>query len=74
MENPQNKNAETFKITGNWTNQAKELQNKFSQLTDKDLKFESGKEDELLERVQNRLNKKREEVINIIKKSMPKAV
>jgi hypothetical protein len=37
-------------------------------LTDADLKFEAGKENDLLQRVQTRLNKKREEVINIIKK------
>jgi uncharacterized protein YjbJ (UPF0337 family) len=62
----QGKSKEAFKVTGNWENQSKELKGKFSQLTDSDLKFESGKENELLERVEKRLNKKREEVINII--------
>ena len=74
MENSQNKTAETFKITGNWANQSKELKGKFSQLTDEDLKFETGKEHELLKRVETRLNKNREEVINIIKKGQPKTV
>lgn len=64
--------AETFKISGNWDTQSKELQSKFNQLTDSDLKYEPGKEDELLERVESRLNKKRDEVINIIKKGQPK--
>jgi len=41
-------------------------------LTDADLKFEAGKENELLERIGKRLNKKREELINIIKKGQPK--
>lgn len=72
MENSQNKAPEAFKITGNWANQSKELKNKFSQLTDEDLKFETGKENELLKRVENRLNKDRQEVINIIKKGQPK--
>lgn len=74
MENSKNKSTEAFKITGNWANQSKELKNKFSQLTDEDLKFEAGKENDLLNRVETRLNKKREEVINIIKKGQPKAV
>ena len=74
MENSQNKTTEAFKITGNWANQSKELIGKFSQLTDEDLKFETGKENELLKRVETRLNKNREEVINIIKKGQPKTV
>jgi hypothetical protein len=74
MENSTNKTAESFKITGNWANQSKELKSKYAQLTDADLKFEAGKENDLLQRVETRLNKKREEVINIIKKGQPKTV
>ena len=69
-----NKNNETFKITGNWDVQSKQLKEKFSQLTDADLKFETGKENELLSRVETRLNKKRDEVINIIKKTQTESV
>lgn len=65
------KTPEAFKITGDWKIQSKQLQEKFSQLTDSDLKFETGKENDLLGRVQTRLNKNREEVINIIKKGQP---
>ena len=65
------KSEEPFKITGNWNEQAKQLKNKFNQLTDADLKFELGKETELLTRIEKRLNKKRDEVINIIRKSQP---
>ena len=72
MENTQKKTDVAFKITGNWADQSKELKGKFSQLTDEDLKFESGKENELLKRVETRLNKDRNEVINIIKKGQPK--
>jgi len=68
MDTNQRKSDETFRITGNWDNQSKQLKGKFSQLTDADLKFETGKENELLSRVETRLNKKRDEVINIIKK------
>ena len=68
METAQSKTSEHFEITGNWDAQAKKLKEKFPQLTDSDLEFEAGKEDELLKRVEARLNKKREEVINILKK------
>lgn len=47
MEATTNKSAETFKITGNWDAQSKELKQKFSQLTDADLKVEAGKENEI---------------------------
>lgn len=60
--------TESFKISGDWTKQSHQLKEKFSQLTDTDLKFEPGKENELLQRVETRLNKNREEVINIINK------
>lgn len=72
MEKSQNKPAEAFKITGNWANQSKELKSKYSQLTDSDLKFETGKQDEMLKRVQTRLNKSHDEVVNIIRKGAPK--
>ncbi|TSJ42048.1 hypothetical protein [Fluviicola chungangensis] len=62
------KKAESFKISGDWKKQSEQLKEKFNQLTDSDLKFEPGKENELLQRVETRLNKKREEVINIINK------
>jgi uncharacterized protein YjbJ (UPF0337 family) len=71
MFKTQIKPVETFKITGNWDTMAKQLKEKFAQLTDADLKFEVGKENELLTRVEARLHKKRQEVINIIKKGQP---
>lgn len=71
MENSKINTSEAFQVTGNWENQSKELKSKFSQLTDEDLKFEKGKENELLIRVENRLNKQREEVIHIIQKVQP---
>ena len=74
MKNFNKKTEETFTITGNWENQSKALKQKFSQLTDEDLKFEKGKENELLKRVETRLNKDRQEVVNIIKKGQPKTV
>jgi hypothetical protein len=66
--NKDHKPTENFKIVGDWKDQSKQLRTKYSQLTDDDLKFEAGKENDLLKRVGTRLNKNREEVINILKK------
>ena len=55
-----------FTVGGNWDKQTVKLKEKYTQLTDSDLKFEKGKESEMLGRVQSKLNKNREEVIKII--------
>lgn len=67
METTNKTSAVDFKITGDWGKQSKQLKEKFNQLTDADLKFETGKENELLGRMETRLDKKREDVISIIK-------
>jgi hypothetical protein len=54
-------------MTGDWKEQSKQLKTKYSALTDADLKYEAGKESDLLKRVETRLNKNREEVVKIIK-------
>jgi quercetin dioxygenase-like cupin family protein len=66
MGREQNKSNGVFKITGNWSIQATRLKDKFSQLTDDDLKFEIGEEEALLKRLEARLNKKRDELIHLI--------
>lgn len=71
MKNIPQKPAESFTMLGNWETQSTQLQEKFPQLTTADLKFEAGKEDDLLQRVSTRLNKNREEIINIIRKGQP---
>ena len=71
MEAKANKEPLIFKIFGDWKRQADQLKEKFPQLTDADLKFEIGRESDLLKRIETRLRKKREEVINIIKKGQP---
>jgi hypothetical protein len=72
MDNRQNRSNETFKITGDWDLQSKKLKESFPQLTDSDLIFETGKENDLLNKVERRLNKKRQDVINIIRRGQPK--
>lgn len=67
MQSNQPKSDAIFKIEGNWDIQSKKLKGKFPTLTDADLKFESGKENELLSRLELKLGKKRDEVISVIK-------
>jgi len=57
-----------FTIKGNWNEQAKKLQAKFPTLTDADLEFTEGNEEDLLKRLETRLEKKREEIVGILKK------
>jgi hypothetical protein len=66
----QNENDETFKINGDWAALSRQLKARFPLLTDTDLLFEAGKEEELLIRIRTRLSKKREEVIGIINKGL----
>jgi uncharacterized protein YjbJ (UPF0337 family) len=57
-----NSSPTKLKIKGDW-NQAKgKLKQKFADLTDDDLLYEEGKEDELYGRLQKRLGKTREEI------------
>lgn len=70
MDKTQNNPDAGFKITGNWQKHSEILKDKFPSLTDSDLKFENGKESELVSRVSARLNKKEDEVVNIIKKDL----
>lgn len=60
-------NDHSFKILKNWNEQSKQLKEKYSTLTDHDLKLEEGKEKEMLERIGNRLRKNREEVMDLLK-------
>jgi len=69
MKNSKGQNrTEAFEIHGDWKDHSKQLKIKYSQLTDEDLKLEAGKENDMLKRVETRLSKNREEVINIINK------
>ena len=74
MDAKNNKSTEALKISGDWSQQADELKEKYPNLTNSDLKFERGREDELIKRIEFRLHKKREEVIHIIKKVQPATV
>ena len=58
----------TSQIKGNWEVLKGKLKQKFGNLTDNDLMFEEGKEDELFGRLQKKLGKTRDEVDRIISK------
>ena len=51
-----------LQIKGNWNEMKGKLKQKFADLTDDDLTFAEGKEDEMLGRLQQRLGKSEEEI------------
>ena len=51
-----------LQIKGNWNEIKGKLKQKFADLTDDDLTFTEGKEDEMLGRLQQRLGKSEEEI------------
>ena len=57
-----------LKIKGNWNEVAGKLKQKFANLTDDDLLFKEGKEEELLGRLQKKLGKTKAEIRKLIEK------
>ena len=55
-----------LQLKGTWNEAKGKLKQKYAQLTDDDLIFLEGKEDELLGRLQTRLGKTKEEVMKEI--------
>ena len=60
-------NKETFK--GNWKIAKGRLKQKYSNLTDDDLKYVEGKEDELLGRLQKKTGETREKLESLVASS-----
>lgn len=56
------------KATILWSEQTEKLKHKFSMLTDRDLYFEQGKLDEMLQKVQKKVGKTKHELYEIITK------
>ncbi|HEX8294684.1 MAG TPA: CsbD family protein [Chthoniobacteraceae bacterium] len=52
----------TLNLKGNWNEIKGKLKQKYGQLTDDDLAFAEGKEEELLGRLQQRLGQSKEEI------------
>jgi uncharacterized protein YjbJ (UPF0337 family) len=57
----------TLEIKGDWNITKGKLKQKWAQLTDSDLEFAEGKQDELLGRIQKRTGESREAVEKVLK-------
>ena len=60
--------SDEFKLKGNWNELKGKIKQQYGQLTDDDLVYEDGKDDELLGRIQQRIGKTKEQVIDWIQK------
>ncbi len=56
----------TTEVKGNWNEQKGKLKQKFAVLTDNDLMFEEGKQEEMYGNLQKKLGKTKEELQKII--------
>lgn len=56
----------TDKIKGNWNQIKGKVKSKYGELTDDDLAYAEGKEDELLGRIQKRTGKAKDEIKDFI--------
>lgn len=56
-----------LEIKGHWNEAKGKLKQKYADLTEDDLKFEEGKEEELVGRLQKKLGKTRDEVVKMIR-------
>ncbi|WMX17319.1 MULTISPECIES: CsbD family protein [unclassified Aureispira] len=50
------------KVKGNWKQVKGKMKQRYAQLTDNDLMYEKGKEDEMLGRLQQKLGKSKQEI------------
>ncbi len=57
---------ENLKLKGNWNELKGKLKKSYAELTDNDLLYEEGREDELYGRLQQKLGKSKEEVKRMI--------
>lgn len=59
-------NSNELKLRGNWNEIKGKIKQKYADLTDDDLKYDEGKDDELVGRIQKKVGKTKEEVISWI--------
>lgn len=57
---------DTLRIKGDWHQMKGKIKQKYPDLTDDDLMFVAGKEDDLLGRIQRKTGKSRDEVVSYI--------
>ena len=59
-------NATELKLKGNWNEVKGKLLQKYGSLTDDDLTYEEGKEEELIGKIQKKTGKTKDEIQNFI--------
>ncbi len=57
-----------LKLSGNWNDLKGKVKKQYASLTDDDLLYEDGKDDELVGRIQKKIGKSKDEVIQWIEK------
>lgn len=57
------------KIKGNWNQVKGNLKQEYGDLTDDDLKYEEGKEDELIGRIQEKTGESKDKIKSVIDKA-----
>ena len=62
MENKPNNSSRSLKMKGNWNEMKGKIKQKYANLTDDDLLYEEGKEDELYGRIQKKTGRTKEEI------------
>ena len=55
-------NSTELKLTGNWNNIKGKLKEKYAELTDDDLMYEEGKEDQIIAQVQKKTGEAKENI------------
>jgi uncharacterized protein YjbJ (UPF0337 family) len=66
LNNKKELTMDTLRIKGNWNQIKNKIKQKFPDLTDDDLTFVEGRENELLGKIQRRTGRSRDEVVNYI--------
>jgi uncharacterized protein YjbJ (UPF0337 family) len=59
-------NSNELKLRGNWNEIKGKIKQQYADLTDDDLKYDEGKDDELIGRLQQKIGKTKDEVIRWI--------
>lgn len=59
-------NSKELKLKGNWNEVKGKIKQQYADLTDDDLKYDEGKDDELIGRIQKKIGKTKDQVIEWI--------
>ncbi|MBA3665001.1 MAG: CsbD family protein [Bacteroidetes bacterium] len=60
--------SKEFKLRGSWNEVKGKIKQQYGELNDDDLKYEEGKHDELIGRIQKKIGKTKDEIIDWIQK------